>query len=786
MRRISILLLLIFAFSAVMLAEEKLTGKVISSAASSTTYGGAKAFDGSTTTYFRSKSASNTWVGLDLGTPHVIKKVGWAPAANYLEYTKLGIFEGSNRSDFADAIPLYMITSNDEDQILKTATVNVSRGFRYVRYVSPNKKNCIISELEFYGEEGEGTDDVFYQVTNLPLVVIHTDSGKDPVDKENDLAAHFAVINKDGLKLKEDTGTVRLRGNTSFDYDKKPYRMKFANKTKLCGSTAKAKKWVLINSWDDKTLMRNNLAFEMSRRVGLEYTPFLTPVDVMVNGEYKGTYDLADQIDQHKDRVNIEPLDTSIVAGDSLTGGYLIENDGNYKKEENWFVTSKKNTIVIKYPDEDDINQAQKNYIKSHFQKMENALYARNFTENGYRKYFDLNTFLKYFVLEEYVGNPDAYWSTYFYKHRGDDKFYTGPVWDFNLAFDNDYRFFRLSLQDIFEGDTYVGEEWTPYWLYSRTSDDHYVGAGDMVNFVSIIVNEDKANMDVIKTLWSDLRANAFSIESLYAYIDEKMELLNSSQALNYSRWNNMSKYCYHNPRIRESWEAEIDFLKAYLEQRREWFDWKLGCRDTTMTIRMPEEGWATIYVPMAFKIPDNMLVLSVTDYEDQVLKYDTLTTITEANKPYLIKAPAGEYTLEGYTVVELDGRSNGLLTGTLKGMMAPEGSYVLQRQHNVLGFYKVDKNVSIKVDPNKAYLTLPVDAHHTPIRYFALDDDFAGLNEIHESDSPITVYSLSGELLMRIDRSIVGGTIESQILHQLGRGIYVVKDGESMRKVVL
>lgn len=771
----------------VLSAQEKLTGNVMSSTASSSAYSASKAFDGLTGTYFRSSAASNTWVGLDLGTPHVIKKVGWATAVGYAENTKLAVFEGANRADFADAIPLFMVTSDNESETISTANVNVSRGFRYVRYVTPNGKNCIVSEVEFYGEEGEGTDDVFYQVTNLPLVVIHTDSGKDPVNKVDDLPAHFAVINKDGLKLKEDTGTVRLRGNTSIDFDKKPYRMKFANKTKLCGSTAKAKKWVLINSWDDKTLMRNNVAFEMSRRIGMEYTPFLTPVDVMVNGEYKGTYDLADQVDQHKDRVDIESLESTVVDGDSLTGGYLIENDGNYKKEVNYFVTPKKNTLVIKYPDEDDINDVQKAYIKTHFQTLENALYSKNFTQDGYRKYFDLESFLKYFVLEEYAGNPDAFWSTYFYKHRGDDKFYTGPVWDFNLAFDNDYRFFRLSLHDAFdESGTYIGQEWTPKWLYSRTSDGSGICAGDMANFVSIIIDEDKDNLDDIKTLWSDLRSNEFSLESLSSYIDEQSELLNQSQALNYTRWNNLTVSCYHNPRIRDSWESEVEFLKTYLNQRRDWFDWKLGCKDTTMTITVPEEGWATVYLPMAFKIPNDVLVMSVLNYEDGILQYDTLTTITKANQPYLVKAPAGEYTLEGYTLVERDGRSNGLLTGTSSGVVAPIGSYVLQRQNNVLGFYKVEKATTINVNPKKAYLMLPEMVQTAPIRFFSLDDELNGLDEIHMQRTMIFVYSLSGEQLMCIDKDLVGGTIESRILQKFGRGIYLVNDGESIRKVVL
>ncbi len=787
MRKFNFLLLLFFVYSAVVSAQEKLTGTVISSTASSATYSAAKAFDGLTGTYFRSRTASNTWVGLDLGTPHVIKKVGWASAAGYADYTKLAVFEGANRADFADAIPLHMVTTDNESETLCTATVNVSRGFRYVRYVSPNGKYCIVSEVEFYGEEGDGTDTEFYQVTNLPLVVIHVDSGKDPVDKVNDLPAHFAVINKDGQKVKEDSGTVRLRGNTSLDFDKKPYRMKFANKTKLCGSPAKAKKWVLINSWDDKTLMRNNLAFEMSRRVGMEYTPFLIPVDVMVNGEYKGTYDLADQVDQHKDRVDIESLDSTVVAGDSLTGGYLLENDGNYKKEVNYFITPKRNTMVIKYPDEDDINEAQKSYIRTHFQTMESLLYARDFTSEGYRKYFDLDSFLKYFVLEEYAGNPDSFWSTYFYKHRSDDKFYTGPAWDFNLAFDNDYRFFRLSMHDTFDEDGhYTGQAWVPLWLYSRTSDGSGICAGDMANFVKIIVDEDNANLDEIKTIWSDLRVGAYSPDSLQIYIDEQSELLAESQALNYTRWDNLTKSCFHNPRIYGSWEAEVEFLRTYLNQRRDWFDWKLGCRDTTMTITMPEEGWATVYLPMAFEIPEGMLVMSVTGYEDNVLHYDTLTAFTKANQPYLIKAPAGEYTLDGYTVVSLDGRSNGLLTGTLSGVVAPTGSYVLQRQNNVLGFYKVEKTAPINVDPMKAYLTLPEAAQSAPLRFFPLDGESAGLNEIRESGTLVTVYSLSGEMLMCIDKGIAAGTVENQILQRFGRGIYLVKDSSGTRKLVL
>ena len=792
MRKFYFLLLFFGAFSSVMLADEKLTGTVISSAASSSTYAAQNAFDGLTGTYFCSMAASNTWVGLDLGTPHVIKKVGWASASGFAENSKLAVFEGANRADFADAIPLYMISSDGVSETISTATVNVSRGFRYVRYVSPNEKYCIVSEVEFYGEEGEGTDDLFYQVTNLPLVVIHTDSGKDPVDNVNDLPAHFTVINKGGLKVKEDTGTIRMRGNTSMNFKKKPYRMKFANKTKLCGSTAKAKKWVLINSWDDKTLMRNNLAFEMSRRIGMEYTPFLTPVDVMMNGEYKGTYDLADHVDQHKDRVDVEPLDSTVISGDSLTGGYLIENDGHYIFEDPkvLFQTNHKNYLVIKYPDEDDINDAQYSYIKSHFQTMENALYSKNFTSDGYRKYFDIESFLKYFILEEFSGNPDAFWSTYFFKHRNDDKFYTGPAWDFNLAFDNDYRLYLTSVNVLYDSEgNKIGETWEPDWVYKC----HGVGgvtAGDMFNFVNLIIDQDPETEKELKTMWTNLRGTGkFSAESVISYVDEQAALLDASQTFNYMRWDVLGTKLFHNPKsaLYTSYTQAVDSLKSYIRTRVKWFDQKLDVADTVLQISVSDAGWTTLYVPIAFEVPEKMTVFSVNSVEENKLQFDTVS-VAEANKPYLLFAEEGDYEIHGFLTDTVATAANGLLTGTAYGMDAPTNSYVLQKQNNQLGFYKVNKNTSIHVGAGKAFLTLPTSASPSPYRAFVFDStDAIGITTLCNYNFQfVYVYGLAGDLLLTIDKGVMGGTIEQRILQSLGHGIFIVRDNNGAWKVVL
>ena len=135
-----------------------------------------EAFDGNLSTYVCTNEKSHTWVGLDLGSPHVITRVGWSPR-NHTSGPKsvvLGIFEGANREDFMDALPLYMITTEGTVGVVSYATVHVSRGFRYVRWCGPADSRCCVAELEFYGYADPGNDSRFYQITNLPTLSYHT------------------------------------------------------------------------------------------------------------------------------------------------------------------------------------------------------------------------------------------------------------------------------------------------------------------------------------------------------------------------------------------------------------------------------------------------------------------------------------------------------------------------------------------------------------------------------------------------------------------------------------
>ena len=236
-------------------------------------------FDGDYETYFASYDRSGTWVGLDLGTKHVIRKVGYSPRITQENRVQLAVIQGANEPDFSDAIPIHMIKNPAESGKMHYGDIDCSRGFRYIRYVSPNDVRCNLAELEFYGFEGEGDDSKLYQFTNLPTVVINTEGAQEIVSKEDEISSNVYIISENGTKIlsTSDTG-VRGRGNASWLYfPKKPYRLKFDSKQSPLGAPASAKKWTLISNYSDKSLMRNILAFEISRRVGQAYTPYGHP-----------------------------------------------------------------------------------------------------------------------------------------------------------------------------------------------------------------------------------------------------------------------------------------------------------------------------------------------------------------------------------------------------------------------------------------------------------------------------------------------------------------------------
>ena len=533
--------------------SDKLSGKIIGSTYSVDYNTGQQsvtvnvkenAFDGKFETFFASYDRTGTWIGLDLGSKHVINRIGYSPRITQEHRVQLAVIEGANEPDFSDAIPIHLIKDAASSGVMHHEAVECSRGFRYVRYVTPNDARCNLAELEFYGYEGEGDDSKLYQITSLPTVVINTPEMEDITSKEYELSSNVYIISENGTNLLATSETgVRGRGNASWLYfPKKPYRLKFKSKQSPLGAPASAKKWTLISNYSDKTLMRNILAFEVSKAVGQAYTPYIHPVDVVVNGEYRGCYQLCDQVEAASDRVPAKD-------------GYLIEVDSYAYDEVVMFTSANGTPVTIKHPDEEDITQEQWSFIEGFFNNMENSALSLDFMdpEKGYRNYLDLESFLKNFIVGEFCGNPDMLWSVYMYKDAADGKLFVGPTWDHDLSFDNDYTSHPINNL----GD-YV------FCTKGRA-------ASDAIRRVTErIVKHDPEAMELLAELWED--AYDAGIKDLPQYLDDTYLRLKESQELNFKRWPILDEKVHMNFQALGSYDAEVQFVRKTIVERLQKF----------------------------------------------------------------------------------------------------------------------------------------------------------------------------------------------------------------------
>jgi hypothetical protein len=443
-------------------------------------------------------------------------------------------------------------------------TIVNSRGFRYVRYVGPHDVRCNIAELEFSGYSDEGDNSQLTQATNLPDVVIHTVDGRDITSRSVYIKGIISFISEDGKKIKTDSLEIRGRGNASWGFAKKPYRIKLYNKASVLNNPAEARNWTLISNHGDKTLMRNLLAFDISRRLEMPYIPAGQPVNLFLNGEYKGCYQLCDHIDVRENRVDVKEMKPSDTSGEKLTGGYLIEIDAYADQEALWFSSARRGIpVTIKSPDSDEILSSQKEYIQNHFNTWEEAVFSSNYTHptSGFRKYTDTKTFVRHFLTGELSGNTDTYWSVYLYKQRNDDKFYFGPVWDFDLAYDNDSRTYP------------VNKSGRTDWLYRS--------GGSRANGVGEVIDRIISDMELYKELretYSYYRDwGIISEEALLKVVDDYAMEMDQSQELNFKRWDIINDWVHMINHNTGSYGGEVAIVRKYIQNRIAWMDNKLN-----------------------------------------------------------------------------------------------------------------------------------------------------------------------------------------------------------------
>ena len=291
---------------------------------------------------------------------------------------------------------------------------------------------------------------------NTELPVLRLQPEREIVDKENYVNTKvtlYSPFTDEGWYSPDDEPVeVRGRGNSTWILPKKPYRLKFPEKVSPIGlDHTKAKSWVILAHDMDKSLLRNHLAFEVSRVLfnpdenyhdpsAILFTPCSQFINVYMNDEYHGLYQMSDHMEQREGRIAVEELtDKDGADPEKITGGYIVETDIH---EGNHYSPRKNIKMTYKYPDDKEYDPAQYEYITNFIGQMENALYSSSFKDpqSGWRKYLDEKTVIDFIIVKELCGDMDGYTSIYMYKRRGVDKLFFGPIWDVDKGWDNDNR----------------------------------------------------------------------------------------------------------------------------------------------------------------------------------------------------------------------------------------------------------------------------------------------------------------------------------------------------------
>lgn len=413
--------------------------------------------------------------------------------------------------------------------------------------------------------------------THLPIIDIKTEAAIPPSYKETKdengkiiKEKNYDVV-KSSLKYiqNEDTENkrgdnpvfttnayIRTRGNSSREFEKKGYWLEFQNKDftsnrdiEIDGMVADSD-WVLHGPYLDKTLIRNYVCYNIAGEF-MDYSPNVRFCELFINNEYMGLYVLTEKIKYNKDgRIDVSKTDPKLSATSYIIKIDRPTNDKEYRVEglleaAGELYTKYSGAMQIIYPNK-TLTEKQYDYIERDLAKVEKTIISRSVRskKDSYKNYIDVDSFVDYYILNEFTANGDATTlSTYLYKDvRGKLKLVT---WDHNSSFDN-YELGDQMDRIIFDSS----------WWYKYLLRDEY--------FTEKVIDRYKY-----------LRKNILSDEYLMNYIDDTIEYLGPAIERNYERWPTALKFDILVPKERNqhSHDEAIDYLKNAIKRRGAYLD---------------------------------------------------------------------------------------------------------------------------------------------------------------------------------------------------------------------
>ena len=434
------------------------------------------------------------------------------------------------------------------------------------------------------------------QSANIPAMYIQTDEPLSYIhaDKNNKTSASIRTYEGGNMTFDGQLKQIKGRGNSTWNYAKKPYNIKFNKKTALLGMP-KAKKWSMLAAYIDPAMIKDPLGWELSSQLGLNYASEYRFVDLYINNEYMGTYIVCESVEVGENRIDITDLakatedankgidiESCPIVGsgpdgqpeskeicprakwvdipndpEDITGGYLLECEypSRSNAEISEFATTRGQLMVVKEPEY--ASKAQIQYISTYWQEAEDAICsADGYNDLGkhYSDYFDMDSLVNMYILLEFSGNVEAgISSTFFYKDKG-GKLVAGPIWDNDTAFGN------ITLRRAIVGtdpSLWIVNRVNYNWItFTPTKDEYpaiYHRLYQLADFRERVCQR-----------WAELRG-VFNAWNILHLIDSLADTLEASAIMNGIRWYSVFS--------KELYTVTVDMSRSYLTQRIYWLN---------------------------------------------------------------------------------------------------------------------------------------------------------------------------------------------------------------------
>lgn len=466
-----------------------------------------------------------------------VEKKDVEPAVN-IEVTSFGFSNALNSSlsedlllvregdAFSGKLPSYL-----NKKLIPTFKSNASRVL-----VNNVEQKSGVNEVDFslpvtytfFGENGERKNilvNLNWHTFEIPQISIQIDGGQEVVQKDKYLKADLIIKGNEMFDNYVGATEIRGRGNSTWGYEKKPYRLRLAVKSDVLGIQP-ARNWVLLANYLDPSLMCNTVAMRIGKDLNVPFTNTVVPVDLTINNVYRGSYVLTQHLEVGPDRIDIN------------SNGLLLEMDDYYDEEFKFKSASYKLPVMIKSPELK--SQSEVGAIQSDFEEMELLVASPTFPNNGYREKLDIDVFTRFFLVNFLTGNEEINHpkSTYLHKKTG-GKFSFGPIWDFDWAYG-------------FEGGGvhFTNYNRSPFWNSAEAQGSRL--------FQRLMTDPEVKK--VFKENWVNYKKNHFN--KLLKYIDEYSVMITESHRRNAEKWNSLKRI-----------ETEVVKMKEYLNKRADYID---------------------------------------------------------------------------------------------------------------------------------------------------------------------------------------------------------------------